>query len=250
MSIKYILKRGVHCPNRREQVSSDPDLGHIGSEEFMNQFSFRMEGSRRLGEEGGGTTRESGSTRRRQGRRQHSDATPPLRAVGTTAGKSSSSARLARRQGLSPQTFRNMLGDAWIGKQFISRSSPCTALFRHVLLSWLTSCFILAIYIHPLVSPLVHPFPRLPPEGSLKSTILILSLPCWKFFRCPTSWRPQSQLLDEGEEGLAAACICSPCSHHSCFSGFSGSTTVTLTLDSQIFVYVSPDACNRLSITA
>ena len=159
-------------------MSSDPDLGHIGLEEFMNQFSFRMEGSRRLGEEGGGMTRESGSTRRGQGRRQHSDATPPLRAVGTTAGQSSSSARLARRQGLSPQTFRNMLGDAWIGKPFISRSPPCTAQLTHVLLSCLTSCLILAIYTHPLVSSLIHPFTRLPPKGSLKSTILIPSLPC------------------------------------------------------------------------
>ena len=53
MSIKYILKRGVHCPNRRQQMSSDPDLGHTGLEELMNQFSFRMEGGRRLREERG-----------------------------------------------------------------------------------------------------------------------------------------------------------------------------------------------------
>ena len=130
-----------------------------------------------------------------------------------------------------------------------SRSSPCTALFRHVLLSWLTSCFILAIYIHPLVSPLVHPFTRLPPEGSLKSTILILSLPCWKFFRCPTSWRPQSQLLDEGEEGLAAAPICTQALTTHGLQAFLA-PIVTLTLDSQTFVHVSLDACNRLSITA
>ena len=83
-----------------------------------------------------------------------------------------------RSQGLSPQTFRNMLGDAWIGKPFISRSPPCTAQLTHVLLSCLTSRLILAIYTHPLVSSLVHPFTRLPPKGSLKSTILIPSLPC------------------------------------------------------------------------
>lgn len=178
MSIKYILKRGVHCPNRRQQMSSDPDLRHIELEEFMNQFSFRMEGSRRLREERGYDKGESRRTRRRPGQRQHSDATPHLQAVGTTAGKSSPSAQLARRQRLSPPTFRNMLGEAWIGKQFISTSSPCTAQLRHVLLSCLTSCLILAIYTHPLVSSLVHPFTRLPPEGFLKSTILILSLPC------------------------------------------------------------------------
>lgn len=57
MSVKCILKRGVHCPNRREQMSSDPDLGHIGLEEFLNQFSVRMEGSRRLGEERRGLTK-------------------------------------------------------------------------------------------------------------------------------------------------------------------------------------------------
>ena len=66
MSIKYILKRGVHCPNRRQQMSSDPDLGHTGLEELMNQFSFRMEGGRRLREERGydkGESRNTGGDR-------------------------------------------------------------------------------------------------------------------------------------------------------------------------------------------
>ena len=84
VSIKYILKRGVHCPNRRQQMSSDPDLGYIGLEELMNQFSFRMEGGRRLREERGYDKGESRNTRR-QGPKQHSDATPHQRAVGTTA---------------------------------------------------------------------------------------------------------------------------------------------------------------------